>query len=282
MTNWISSFGLPRWVEDAMDEVEVVHLGIGADVVDLAGLAIEQHGDDGRAMVLDVNPVAHVQAIAVDGQRAVADGVDDHERDQFLRELVGAVIVRAAGDDHLLAVGLVKGEREQIGAGLAGGIRGAGGDGRLLGEPPLGAERAVDFVRGDLDEAADAVPPRGIQQDAGADDVGMDEILRGIDAAVHVGLGGEIDDGEELVLAHQLVHEVGIGDVRVEELVALAVLGGQAGDVGDIARVGQRIHVGDEFRGVMFQDVADEVAADKAAAAGNEQSHGRGFSRAGG
>ncbi len=117
----------------------------------------------------------------------------------------------------------------------------------------------------------------GVEEDAGADDVGVDEILGGIDAAIHVGFGGEIDDGEEVMLGHQLVHEVGVGDIGVEELVALAVLGGQAGDVGDVAGVGEGVDVRDELGVVMLEDVADEVAADEAAAAGDEQRMRGGF-----
>ena len=141
--------------------------------------------------------------------------------------------------------------------------------GALLRESTFRAQRAVNLGGGDLDEPADSVAAGGIQQDAGAGDIGVNKILRRIDAPVLVRFGGEVDDGEELMLPHQLVHEVGVRDVRVEKFIPLAVLGGEAGGVPNIGGVGERIHIGDELRVIVFEDVADEVAADKAAAAGH-------------
>ena len=48
-------------------------------------------------VVLDVEPVADVVAVAVDRQGLALQGVEDHQRDQLLGELVGAVVVRAVG-----------------------------------------------------------------------------------------------------------------------------------------------------------------------------------------
>ena len=36
--------------------------------------------------------------------------------------------------------------------------------------------------------------------------------------------GGEIDDGVKLMFRHELIHLIGIGDVGLEELVAIAML----------------------------------------------------------
>ena len=57
-----------------------------------------------------------------------------HERDQFLRELVGAVIIGAAGDDDVLSESAMAGESDEVGAGFARGIGGARDDRRLLGK----------------------------------------------------------------------------------------------------------------------------------------------------
>ena len=85
----------------------------------------------------------------------------------------------------------------------------------------------------------------GVEQDAGADDVGVDEILRGIDAAIDVRFGGEIDHGEELLLVQEGVHLVGVRDVGLEKLVALAVFLDHAVEIGEISGVGEGIDIGD-------------------------------------
>ncbi len=60
-----------------------------------------QHRVERRAVILDVDPVAHVAAVAVERQRLVGERVGDEERDQLLGELVRAVVVRAARDDDV-------------------------------------------------------------------------------------------------------------------------------------------------------------------------------------
>lgn len=49
----------------------------------------------------------------------MADVVDE-ERNQFLRELVGPVVVGAVGHDSRHSVGVMEGTHEMVGAGLAG------------------------------------------------------------------------------------------------------------------------------------------------------------------
>src|SRR4051812_38520247 len=52
--------------QDRVDDRAVGHLVIAADVVDLARLALVEHRPDRLTMVFDVQPVADVQAVAVE------------------------------------------------------------------------------------------------------------------------------------------------------------------------------------------------------------------------
>ena len=77
-------------------------------------------------MVVGVQPVAHIQAVAVEGQLLALESVGDEEGDELLRILVGAVGVRAPGDEDGEAVGAVVGEDLKVAARLGRGV-GAGG-----------------------------------------------------------------------------------------------------------------------------------------------------------
>ena len=79
--------------------------------------------------------------------------------------------------------------------------------------------------------------------------------------------GGEINNGVELVLGHELIHLIGIGNVGLEEFVTIAVLLGHAFEVGEVAGVGQDIDIREVSRLVMSQNVANKVAANETAAA---------------
>ena len=75
------AMGLSERIEDQLHNFEVRHFTIPAHIVNLPWFAIEKGRDNRRAMILHVNPVAHVQAVAIDRERLVAQGANDHERD---------------------------------------------------------------------------------------------------------------------------------------------------------------------------------------------------------
>ena len=85
--------------------------------------------------------------------------------------------------------------------------------------------------------------------------------------------GGEIDHGIKLVLGHERVHLVGIGDVGFEKFVALAMFLDHAIEIGRITGVSEHIDVGHEGRLVMLQNVANKVAPDESAATGHQNAH---------
>jgi hypothetical protein len=117
------------------------------------------------------------------------------------------------------------------------------------------------------------VSARRIEKDARSDNVGVNEILRRIDAAIDVRFGREIDHGIKLVIGHERVHLIGVGDVALEKFVTLAVLLHHAVEVREIPRVSQSIDICYVRRLVMLQNVTNKVAPDEATAAGNKNAH---------
>ena len=161
-------------------------------------------------MVLDVEPVANLLAIAVDGQWLAGQGVVNDERDQLFREVVGAVVVRAVGGQHRQAVGVVIGAHQVITGRLAGRVGAVRfvlvGFGKGRG---IFVERAIDFIRGYMQKTEfifgrffqlTVVSTYRLQQTEGANDIGLDKVFRAVNAAVDVRLGSKIDDGTGLVL----------------------------------------------------------------------------------
>ncbi len=89
---------------------------------------------------------------------------------------------------------------------------------------------------------------RGLEQRVDAHDAGVQEGGRLEDGAVDVRFGGEVDDG--VVLGGELPHERLVGDVGLDEAVALAGGGvvGEAVQVGRVARVGELVDDRDVVR----------------------------------
>ena len=249
--------------KDHAQHGDVVPLAVRADKVGLPHAAAGQDGPDGGAVVIGVDPVAHVFALSVELGAHAVDDVGDLPGDELLHVLVGAVVVGAVGDRGAKPVGAGPGAHEHVGGRLGRAVRRGRPIRRLLGKLGGVVERqvAVDLVGGDV-VVANAVFADGLQKAEGALHVGAQERLRVGDGVVVVALGGVVDD--RVVAGDQPVQQLRVADVAHDELHAV---GGQPGDVLGVAGVGQLVQDGHVHVGVVVHDVVHEVAADEAAAA---------------
>ena len=256
----------PHRLQDHAQDGDVVLLAICADEVGLPHPALGEDVPDGRGVVLGVDPVADVLALPVELGAHAVDDVRDLPGNELLHVLVGAVVVGAVGDRGAQAVGAGPGADQHVGGRLGARVRAARVIRRLLGELGGVVERevAVDLVGGDV-VVADAVFPHGLQQAEGALHVRAQERLRVGDGVVVVALGGVVHDG--VVAGDQPVQQLGVADVAHDELDPIL---GQPRDVLGVAGVGQLVQDGDVHLGVVVHDVVDEVAADEAAAASDD------------
>lgn len=253
----------PHGLQDHAQDRYVVPLAVGSDEVGLPHAALREDVPDGRGVVLGVDPVADVLAAPVELGADAVDDVRDLPGDELLHVLVGAVVVGAVGDRGAQPVGAGPGADQHIGGRLGARVRAARVVRRLLGELGRVVERqvAVDLVGGDV-VVADAVFPHGLQQAEGALHVGAQERLGVGDGVVVVALGGVVHD--RVVARDDAVQQPGVADVAHDEIHAV---GGQPGDVLGVAGVGQLVQDGHVHLGVVVDHVVDEVAADEAAAA---------------
>ncbi len=67
-------------------------LTVAAEIVALTRPPSVDEGDQTFRMVLDMQPIAHVRAVAVYRQRLAGERLEDGERDELFRELARSVI----------------------------------------------------------------------------------------------------------------------------------------------------------------------------------------------
>ena len=96
---------LAELLEQERHDLAVRPLRRAGDVVRLARLAVAQHEVDRGGVVADVQPLAPLEAVAVQRQRPVVERVGHEQRDELLGMVVRPVRVRAAGHDRVDAVG---------------------------------------------------------------------------------------------------------------------------------------------------------------------------------
>ena len=164
-----------------------------------------------------------------------------------------------------------------IGAGLGGGVGRAGRVGRGFGEQVVRAfQVAIHLVSGDVVEAERGscvigevipVPAGGLEQRVRANHVGLDELGRAVDRAVHVGLGGEVHHRSRAECGEDLVQGRSVADIDLVKAVARRV--GDRGKRFEIAGLGELVEVRDVVRRALYQ-VPNHGRADEASPAGNE------------
>src|SRR5690348_2004753 len=145
------------------------------DVVDLTVAAAVENGVQSATVILHKNPVAHLEAVAVNRNALVLQRAADKERNEFFRKLVWPEVVGAAGNDHREPVRLKVRTGKQIGRGFAGRIRAVGSKGMLLPKFLRSGCAAVYLIRADVNEAPDARLTRGVQKALSPQHVGPDE-----------------------------------------------------------------------------------------------------------
>lgn len=100
---------------DCSDDLEVCLFVVSAHVVALARAAFMKDEVDRAAMIAHPEPVAHVLARSVDGDRFVRQALADHRGDELLVVLTGTVVVRAVRDRDVHPVGAGVGLDEKVG-----------------------------------------------------------------------------------------------------------------------------------------------------------------------
>ena len=245
---------------------DVVPLAVRADQVGLADPSLGQDRPHAAGMVLGVDPVAYVLALAVQLRPLALEDVRDLAGDELLHMLVRAVVVRAVGNCGPQAVRAGPRAHQHVGRGLRARVRA----GRMvrggLREPGriIQSEVAIHLVRAHV-VVADPILPDRLEQTERAFHVRLQERFRVRDRIVVMGLGRVVHD--RVVARHDPVEQLGVADVAVHELDTILR---QARDILDVARIGQGIQHGHMHVRMVVDHVMHEIRTDETTATGHD------------
>ena len=256
---------LAHHLQDHAQHGDVVLLAVGADQVRLADAALRENRPHARAVVLGVNPVAHVLALAVQLRTLPVQDVRDLARDELLHMLVRAVVIRAVRDRGADAVRARPRAHQHVGRRLRGRVRA----GRMVRGMLCELRRivqgkvAVYLVRAHV-VVADPIFPDRLEQTKRALHVRPQERLRIRDGIVVVRLGRVMHD--RVMPRHDFVEQVRIADVAHHELHTVL---GQARDVLRIAGIGELVQHGHMHVRMMIHHVMHEIRPNETTATGH-------------
>ena len=126
-------------IEQAAEQLHRIKIGLliaAADIVRFADLPALQHRPQSGAMIADVEPIAHLPAIAVHRQRFAGDRIGDHQRQKLLWKLIRTVVVGAVGGHRRKAVAMNVGADQMVRGCLGSGVGAVGRVGGGLFERP--------------------------------------------------------------------------------------------------------------------------------------------------
>src|SRR5579862_3744104 len=86
-------------MEQAARHGEILFDVQAADVVGLPDSAPLENGQNTPAIILCMQPLALLSSVTVDRERLAVQGIGNHQWQELLRKLTGAIVVRRAGDD---------------------------------------------------------------------------------------------------------------------------------------------------------------------------------------
>ena len=108
------AFRFAQFFANQFDDVDISHFIMAADIIDFADMALLEDEVDGPAMVFDIEPVADIEAVPIDRQRLVMQGIDDHEGNQLFRKMIRPIVIGTAADGHRQTIGPMIGQNQEV------------------------------------------------------------------------------------------------------------------------------------------------------------------------
>ena len=101
-------------LDDHFDDVDVLPLVETTDIISVGNLTLMENEVDGTGMILDKQPVTDILTLAIDRQRLAMADVIDKQRNQFLWELIRAVVIGAVCHDDGHSISIMVGTDKMI------------------------------------------------------------------------------------------------------------------------------------------------------------------------
>jgi hypothetical protein len=233
-----------------------------------------QNKINGFAMIFDIKPVPHVEAFAVDGKGFIVQAVDNHERDQLFREMIGPVVVGTTGDSYREIVGTLISLYKQISSGFGAAVGRAGVDRRLFGEEeirPVKRQITVDFIGGNLMVTNVTESAAGIHQNGSADNIRLQKNGWVFNTPIYVAFCCEVNDRIRLFLFKESIYPFPVAYVKLHETEVWGIH--HRLQCAEVSGIRQFIEAYDAGIRMRFKHIENEVTADESGTAGDNIGH---------
>ena len=262
--------------DDRLYDLDILALVVSADIIGLEELSLLLDHVDALAVILYVEPVTDVLAIAVDRKILAVQRIVDHQRDELLRELIRAVVIAAVRDIGRELIGVHEGLDHKIGRSLACGIRAVRIVRRCLVEIIIRVgQGAVNFICRYVKEllplliASVRIFPRElrrIEHGKSSQYIGLYKNTRILDRAVDMALRRKVNDTVHIIFLEDPVDRFCVTDVCPHKCIIIAVL--HILQILQISCVRKLIDIDDpDLIAVLFEHIMNIIRSDESGTA---------------
>ena len=184
-TGWFFGNEFFQQGADGFDHFDIGFFIVSTDIVGFADDAFGNNLIQRAGVVFDKQPVADLHPVAVHGQWFAVERVQNHQWNEFFREVIRTVVVRTVGYDGRQSVSAQPCTHEVVAGRLGSGVGAGRGVGRGFGKQIVRAVQVtIDFVGGNMVETESftffrrhllPIGARSFQQVERTDDVGLDK-----------------------------------------------------------------------------------------------------------
>ena len=268
------AFRLAQCFANQFDDVDVLHFIVAADIIDFADAALLEDEVDGPAMVFDIEPVANIEAVPIDRQRLVMQGVDDHEGNQLFREMIWPIVIRATADGHRQTISPMISQDQKVCRSLGGTVRAGRVNRRRFRKEqirPVQRQITVDFIGRYLMIPLDAVLAASIHEDRRPHDIRFQENRRILNRPVDMGFRRKINDHIGMFFCKQRIHRIAVADIRLDK--AEIILPHNRCQRRQIPGIRQLIQTNHPVLRMLPQHMKHKIRPNKPGTAGNDDVH---------
>ena len=268
------AFRFAQFFANQFNDVDILHFIVAADVIDFADTALLENEVDGPAMVFDIEPVADIEAVPIDRQRLVMQGIDNHEGNQLFREMIRSIVVGTAADGHRQTIGPMIGQDQEIRRSFRGTIRAGRMNRRRFRKEQIGpiqGQIPINFIRRYLMIPLDTVLAAGIHEDSRSHDIRFQENRRIFNRPVNVRFSRKIDDHIGMFLFKQLIHCLAVTNIGLDKAEIILVHNWcQRRQISGIRQLIQTNHL---VLRVLSQHMKHKIRPNKPGPAGDDDVH---------
>ena len=268
------AFRFAQFFANQFDDVDIPHFIVAADVIDFADTAFLEDEVDGPAMVFDIEPVADIEAVPIDRQRLVMQGIDNHEGNQLFRKMIRPIVIGAAADGHRQAISPMIGQNQEVSRSLGGTVRTGCVDRRCFRKEqirPVQGQIAINFIRRYLMIPLNTVLAAGIHEHSRPHDIRFQENRRILNRPVDMRFRRKIDDYIRMLLFKQPINCIAVADISLDKTEIILVH--NRCQRRQIPGIRQLIQTNNPFLRVLLQHMKHKIRPNETGTAGDDDVH---------